>query len=521
MWRSGLVALVVFSVLTLGAVATMVALSGAVHEQQGWNAFDLVVVPATASIEELHAALDAEGLAPISAANATIRVEDFNGQAELPIADLSQRFDDADPRLDPFVRAVMRLFSIRQGETDSHVMYLPRSSSIFRRYRAINAAFEGMPFYLAGWQPMARVLSAVGAFLILFGVVVRARRRPVLSSTIAIFAVTYVFLQGPVALIGGVLTAIGVMYAVQRARPLEREWLLHRGRITLQRDHVRVVLLLVGGVGIAVTSLVVTSDEPSTHIAAYTAFLLSMFSAYATAIITERMRLYRREHRLFSPRPILGETWRSRRAPMEVFPGLRGAAAGLAVAIVVVYLYTNNHYFPETPYVPVPEHVLVEPGPITTSGDGVNLLKAASVIDPRQAPLSVAGFLAHRRYQSSVLFDGRFSVPVVDEVVTLRRFRREDGAISAWEEEQVRYNGAWVVGQYDVAPPSVYTLFVREGGVFSVVPHRLFVSPLPARLIPTQIVLLFIVVFPLLLPFRLPYRDGIGTVAIASRSDHR
>ena len=218
MWRSGLVALVVFSLLTLGAVATMVALSGAAHEQQGWNAFDLVVVPATASIEELHAALDAEGLAPISAANATIRVEDFNGQAELPIADLSQRFDDADPRLDPFVRAVMRLFSIRQGETDSHVMYLPRSSSIFRRYRAINAAFEGTPFYLAGWQPMARVLSAVAAFLILFGVVVRARRRPVLSSTIAIFAVTYVFLQGPVALVGGVLTATGVMYAVQLAR---------------------------------------------------------------------------------------------------------------------------------------------------------------------------------------------------------------------------------------------------------------------------------------------------------------
>jgi hypothetical protein len=392
---------------------------------------------------------------------------------------------------------------------------------MIRRYRTIDAALDGVPFYLAGWQPMARVLSAIAAFLILSGVVVTARRRPALSSTIAIFAVAYVFLQGPGAFVGGVLTAIAVMYAVQLARPLEREWLLHRGRITLHEDHARVLVLLAGGIAISATSVAMTAPDPTARIAAYAAFGLSLFGAYATAIVVERMRLYRREHRLFSPRPILGETWRSRRPPLEVFPGLRGAAAGLAVAIVAIYLYTDSDLFTGTTYIPVPEHTLVEPGPIETPRDGVDLLDAVSVIDPQQTPLSVAGFLAHRRYQSSVLFDGRFATPAADEVVTLRRFRRENGTISAWEEEQIRYDGAWVLAQYDVTEPSVYTLFVREGGVFSVVPHRLFVSPLPARLIPVQIILLFVVVFPLLLRFRLPYRDGIGTVAVASRSERR
>jgi hypothetical protein len=368
---------------------------------------------------------------------------------------------------------------------------------------------------------MARVLSAIAASLILFGVVGAARRRPLLSGAIAIFAVAYVFLQGPVAFVGGVLTAIAGMYAVQLARPLEREWLLHRGRIALQEDHVRVLLLLTGAVGVAVTSVVLVSDDPSASIVAYAAYVLSLSGGYATAVVVERMRLYRREHRLFSPRPILGETWRSRRPPLKVFPGLRGAAAGIAVAIVAIYLYTDSDLFAGTTYIPVPEHALVEPGPIETPRDGVDLLDAVSVIDPEQTPLSVAGFLAHRRYQSSVLFDGRFATPVADEVVTLTRFRREGAAIATWEEEQMRYDGAWVLDQYDVVAPSVYTLFVREGGVFSVVPHRLFVSPPPARLVPVQIILVFVVVFPLLLRFRLPYRDGIGTVAVASRSERR
>ena len=80
----------------------------------------------------LHDALESEGIFDaLSAWSARVLFQEIPRTAEIPVADIDRRMEPGDPRLDPFLRNIGRLFR----SEDRAVVYLPadRSVSAYRR----------------------------------------------------------------------------------------------------------------------------------------------------------------------------------------------------------------------------------------------------------------------------------------------------------------------------------------------------------------------------------------------------
>ena len=528
MERRGLLSVLFLVLVTTAAIYGVVTGGTSQVGKRRWRAVDLIAISTDYDIAEIHHSLAEAGLEPLDVTNATVRIEDFNGQTPVTVSELETRFDVADPRMDPFVRKVKDLF-VSPGDGEAyHLLYLPREKSAGLQARMVREALGDIPFFMDGLRPAGGVVGGAVAFGVLLLVVVLSRRRAVLSLGIALLGAAYVTFHGPTVLIRAVITAIGALYLVRHSGDIEREWLTHGSGFVLLQDHRRVMVFALVGVVVSVLTVVVELPGRAAVAAlAYVLYLTALAGLYALTLTISRIRYRRRDHRLFSPRPILDKPWRRRRSVPEVFPGLSVSMVLLVVAVSGLYLYENGglNRFPGQDgsglFVPVPEHLPFEPGPITAPAAGMELLTMISSADVEGTPLSVAGFVAHRRYQSSLLFDGVFAPPRPGETVRLQRFRRDDGRIESWEEEQLRFDGEWVIREYDVASDTVYSLFVGEGGVFSVVWDRLFVVRFSWEVAVRQLALLFVMLFPVLVPIRLPYRHGIGTVAVASRSERR
>ncbi len=492
-------------------------------EGRRWNAFDLVLVPDRYPIEEIHNRLTRGGHAPVDRYGATVAIEDFNGQRAIPISELPERFEPEDPRLDPFVAALPELFLSDGGNEGHHIVYLPRNGSPLDLYLELRRSLGDIEFTLVGWEPVAYIVVAVIAFLINAGVAVASRRRIALGIVASILSAIYTLGHGPLVLVPAVLTGIAAVYALGRIKGLEREWLIHRTRIVLHEEQRWVLGFFAGAIAVAVVMIgIAAGDSMVPRLGAYLLYLIAVVSAYLLSVSVEGARLSRSEHRLFSPRPILGSPWRPRRGQPEVFPGLPGAIITLVITTGGFLLFDAGGFGgADDVFIPQPEHDLIETASIADTEDARNLLRGLSGTDVRRHPLSVAGYFAHRRYQDSLLYGGEFEVPEPNEVVALRRFRRENARIVEWQDERIRFGAGWVLGQYSNPTGTAYSLFIEEGGIFTVVRSPLVTPLASTELMIAQIALAFLVVFPVLLRIRLPYRGALGTVAVASRSERR
>jgi hypothetical protein len=510
-------------VVFLAAAAGILGTSSLTLEGRRWNAFDVVLVPFYYQIEEVHARLVASGHEPLDAYGATVAIEDFNGQQAIPVSEVALRFEPEDPRVDPFVEALPELFVTDGGEERYHVVYLPRNGSPLERYRELRRALADIEFTLVGWEPVAYAVVSIVAFLITAAVAVLSRQRIALGIVVAVLSGLYTLGHGPLVLVPAVLTGIAGIYALGRTKGLEREWLIHRSRIVLHEEQRWVLAFLLGAVVVGLAMIVIASgDAAAPRLVAYLLYLIAGAAAYLLLVTAEIVRLSRSEHRLFSPRPILGSPWRPRRAQPEIFPGLVGAIIVLVVTSGGFLLFDAGSFRGGGGvFIPQPEHDLLETTSIAGAEDARNLLRGLSGTDVLRHPLSVAGFFAHRRFQDSLVYGGTFEIPRPEEVVTLRRFRREDNRIVDWQEERLRFGASWVLDQYENPPGTAYDLFVEEGGMFTIVRTRLATPLASTELMLAQIALVFLVVFPVLLRIRLPYRGALGTVAVASRSERR
>lgn len=525
MERSGVVSILVFLVVAVFGVAVTVVIGPDNTSTIGWRAFDLVVTPADTPQDEVYRRLRDAGFEPLNMSNATLRIEDFNGHQEIAVSAIAERFDSKDPRLDPFVQQAKELFAVVYDSQQYLITYLPRpegvTSSSAGRYRAIREALGDIPFYATGRQPISPIVPAITVLGILIGVVVVSRRRVILSLAIALTAAVYVLRFGVTAVFPATITAIVAVYATIQSESIEREWLLHHGPVLLGREQALTIAAFVGGIAISVVSI--TLDQTTglqRGILGYVGFLGTIGGWYGIAIICARSKFRRSEHRLFSPRPILGDPWRRRIRGPELFPGLTGAATILTVGLGILFFFNIDGSGTDL-YVPTPDHLLGEPPVVKTPSDGSEVLRALGAIDPWNTPLSTTGFFAHRWFQESLLYGGEYETPVEGGVVSLQRFARVEGRIESRQEELLRTDGMWIIDSLDTSPHSVYSVFSREGGVFTVVEEPLGVATIPREYVTTHALLLFLFVLPLLFPIRLPYRSTLGTVAVASRSERR
>jgi len=483
------------------------------QELRPWQDFDVVVLPHSGDEPRAVQQLMTAGESVLHIGNASVVIEDFQGGTEVAVADLPQRLDPDDPRFDPFIASLPSLFRIDTPAGAAAILYLERRGSILSRWAELDRSLGDVEFYLLGWQPLLPVASAVVVLISLIPAAVAVRRRRASAVAVQLIVTAYTVIGGPHTVIPAALAGLAWMYWSSRSYDLEREWLVHGRSGRWEREHVPALLFLVA----ATVSLMATAPTVRTAVGVMGA----LGGVWAVTASAHRRNVLRSEHRLFAPRRIL----RGRVTFPGLLPGLSVLVAGSAVLIALSVGWGAPS---SGTTAPIPEHLAVgQPvslsSPADPSGgeDVERIVEGMRTLSPVDTPLSTAGYVAHRWYQETLLYGGRYEVPEMNESIALQRLRREAGGLEAYRSEVERFDGEWISRQFATPPGSAYRLFFRERGAFQVTFQPLRFAALDVTRYGRRAILLLIPFITLGLSIRLPYRGVLGTVGAASRSERQ
>jgi len=116
-----------------------------------WRGFYTVVVRAGGPADQrFRGALARLGAGVVSEDTTTADVYDFSSTVRFRLAELSSRLDPLDPRRDPYIDRMGGYFSVRAGDADLHVAYIPACSSALRVFLSL-AGTLGLPGR-TGWR---------------------------------------------------------------------------------------------------------------------------------------------------------------------------------------------------------------------------------------------------------------------------------------------------------------------------------------------------------------------------------
>ncbi len=499
----------VILLLILALMAVLLLVSPWEPVSAPWQHFDLLVVPRDDNAAALRALLEAEGERVLQRDTALLEVEDFRGRRTLTVAELYQTFEMDDPRLDPFILSLDELFTAEQDGEEREVLYLAAPSPPQRgffpalmRYRHLQRLLRGYSFTLAGWNVIPGVLRSAGAFLLILGafVLVRFRRWPALA--VLVPTVVYATLAGPAGMVRAGLPALLWVFLQASRLPGDTEFILYRSRPERERERQRHMIIFM--VAVLVGAATLWLEPPAqrlTAILAYVVFLISLGALSRLVFLVTVLRVQRHEHRLFWPRPIL-----TTGASTECVPP-RTEVLLTSVFLVVVLLSLLLPVNPASDVIlPTPTHYS------DNATDPALLLTELSLVPLERKPLSSAGYVAHRRYQETMLYGGVFAVPRDAEVLELTRFSRQDGRLQAFGEEVFAFDASWLESIFDPDPQFVYVLFADEQGVFAVAPQPDTGTQVSPSAVPILLLAILLVLGALLISIRLPYRSGIDTV---------
>jgi hypothetical protein len=241
-------------------------------------------------------------------------------------------------------------------------------------------------------------------------------------------------------------------------------------------------------------------DRRGMAVLAFALLVVALLSLWIVATTLHYRRLHGREHRLFAPVPLLQRP--------GALPGLAGSVTAVVVGVAALVFVQGR--LPQDLSVPVPHRQAVFSAEALGEKEIPELLGGLRRLSPKAEPLSTTGYLAHRWYQSTLMFGGAYELPPLNETIELQRLRREPQGLVAWTQEVERFDHEWVTRQFSPPPGSVYRLFVQEQGAFRIVWEG--GDRVPGRQTDR-------LVRPSEPPSRLPYRGLLGTVGTAPRSE--
>lgn len=415
-----------------------------------WSSHIQVLAADEATVRALDRYLEARGVVVLSAQRATVEVQNFAGLEPVRLADLSERFDRLDPRLDPFLRAVDRLFVTESG--DWHVLYVARDPEVGIHLRGALAEVGRDRVVVPSDPKRFAVLPAAFHLLALLPLLLAAgRRRAVVGAAGVLSLLLAGFWGTQLGVVALAVLAPWAFAATPRA-VREQEWAIYgrwRGAAGLERFWN--VLTIV--VTCSAVALIVLGGTPR-RVFGLVVYLFGLSALRVISRAAARRDASSVARRAILPRPIL-----PRRAPEAdlrrvLLPLVASGVALLAGQLVVAY---------------------IRPGAADTAASGLMVptpiyLEAADALagDPIAEPLSTAGYLAHRFFQQGIVYGADYRLPKLGEDLGIRRFRATDRGLAAFREQKLAIDASWMQHQLGNAVGGVYTLFTATDRPFVV-----------------------------------------------------
>ena len=431
------------TVAYLAVVCVLIAAAPAPIVAPTWSYHVQVLAADEATVRTLDRYLSARGVEVVSAQRAFVEVQNFAGLEQVRLADLPKRLDRLDPRLDPFLRAADQLFVTESGNW--WVLYAARVPDLARHLRAAAARIGRDRLVVPDAAMRFRLLPASFHLLALLPLVAVASRRRVVVGAAGCCSLLLAGLWGATA--GAVSLAMlapwtfaGVPRAVR-----EQEWAIY-GRWCGASSLERLWNALTAVATCCGVTLAALSGDPRIVVG-----VVAYAGGLAALRIVGRAAAQRSSRNVILPRPIL-----PRRAPEAdlrrvVLPLLASALAIGSGQLMVTRAGAGDRAATASgPRVPTPVYLETVGG------------------DPIDAPLSTAGYLAHRFFQQGIVYGAVYRLPTLGEDLGIRRFRATDRGLAAFREPKLAIDASWMQRQLNGTVGGLYALFAGADRPFVV-----------------------------------------------------
>ncbi len=469
-----------------------------------WRNFHQVALLEDGYADEIQQRFKEKGIMILQQQTATVEVEDFRGRQLVTVAQLESYLEADDPRFDPFLQQLPKLFTGNIAGVSREIVYIPAADlpvSVLLR------ELDDIPHILVGASSLVTDLSIPSVVIVVFMTILFSKPRRWLTGFVLIPLVAYTFLSGPGgAARGGVAAVLWILFHTARSAS-ELEQVIYRKPEPFKPVEMRYfVLFLLAATAGTGTLLWLPPGDRVAGIFTWGLFLGALLLLSRIIMLITAIRMRRNEHRLFVPHYITARE-------TVILSGQKEVLLFLLVAMVSMPALFIAAPHPDVVQVPAPEQYSA------SLNDAEMLLTDLRQIALERHPLSSAGYVAHRRYQDTMFFGGTFAIPQRDEAVAITRFTREEGRIEAFEELMFRLDDPWLSSIFVSEENSVYRLFSLNEGVFVVYPKEITAVGLSPGERTTAVILLFLLgLVPVL--YRLPRSRNIPLVrALDKRSD--
>ena len=199
-------ALWIGAVLFLLSSSILKVLTLDIRSGEQWQKYYTLI---TSDAESLESLLTASEISFLSYNQSTIVFNDISGMNQIPLADVQNRFNAVDPRIDPYMKKLPLLF--HEGSNDDNlrdIIYVEKQSiSLLRLYMLLyrNISDDTSFWTISGYNPFKIFipLSVYFVYFLLFTALCKRNRLTNALALLGFFPFIYIF--GSAALITGII----------------------------------------------------------------------------------------------------------------------------------------------------------------------------------------------------------------------------------------------------------------------------------------------------------------------------
>lgn len=406
----------------------------AAPDRAGWDGYYTLLVPRAEADEKLTASLEQAGFdAVVSRDGSSVKISDYNGLEEVPVDEIEERLAPMDPRLDPFLSSVGKLFEAGADGT-YEVYYLASEAGLGTVREKLGSVFvDTEDWELAEDRGKRGALFVAAFFAVVLILTIYVRRSRIAAAGGAVPWLGFTATAGA----GGFVAAAVVYFAWVVFVDTGRRYLDHRlqyGASEESRRELRYIALVLAGTWAVALGLLPDRSLETLGSVVICSIGMAAWTGVLILILVSRRR--RQDHRLFVP-----VAMRATSSPASA--AMRYASTAPWVALIVVAAPYLATLMPQQEVAGVPRPVPIS-GFETIDFEALRALEESSVSG---AIVDAADYVSHRAYQEGFIYGAGYGLPQAGDELTLSRYvDGSEGIVREREVVMLRYDDAWLNG---------------------------------------------------------------------------
>ncbi len=388
-----------------------------------------------------------ETLTVLSPRTAEVEISGFDRMITLPLAEIPHRLSSLDPRVDPFIRALPRMFRGSWNGEGAELLYVERNMPLRDFQEILNQAGIGTDIALLADAGMTTPLRDTLLFLAaLLAVLLVLPSFRILSFLVLLPWGIGLFVSGPEALYLVLLGVFSIPAMINILMPLMLRR-IHDSEQSLSRSQRSELIILAAGLVLAMAFY--------GFYVSFTDFLRFPFSAALAGLALIRGRLMfrvsrtgRMLHPLFVHISLKPQGLRFRRYSLQT--------AAVGVAMLVAFLpFAGGHQ--EDLRLPLAENLE------SVSENPMDNLSMLDQLEKETGLPGLSSYMVHKFFQENYLYHPGFSLDALEKGIFINSFVHKKNHINELDRPIWRFTYPWYTAIIGDDTDRISNFFLQDG----------------------------------------------------------